>query len=136
MEKEEYKNKVRITLNNPEIDFKEGSMSSINNVDFPGVYAIFDNNKLIYIGSAYAADRTIEMRLKQYLSRSKTGNTLMKAMRRNKYQNFEDGEDKEISDEEIKIINCFEYVAFKHKNIEYDLIEGVDGVLNKLGTKH
>lgn len=134
MTKEQYKNRVK-SLTGHNIEFIEGSMSSINNVDFPGVYAIFDNDKLIYIGSAYAADRTIEIRLKQYLSHSKTGNTLIKAMRRNKYKNFKDEEDK-ISDEEIKIIKDFDYVAFEDKNIEYNLIEGVDGVLNKLGNKH
>lgn len=135
MDKKDYKKKVIKILNDDQIEFKEGYISSINNVDFPGIYAIFDNNKLIYIGSAYAADRTIEIRLKQYLSRSKTGNTLIKAMRRNKYKNYKYEEDKKISDEEIRIIKGFEYVAFQHKSIEYDLIEDVDDVLNKLGKK-
>lgn len=135
MDKKDNKKKVIKILNDDQIEFKEGYISSINNVDFPGIYAIFDNNKLIYIGSAYAADRTIEIRLKQYLSRSKTGNTLIKAMRRNKYKNYKYEEDKKISDEEIRIIKGFEYVAFQHKSIEYDLIEDVDDVLNKLGKK-
>lgn len=56
-------------------------------------------------------------------------------MRRNKYKNYKYEEDKKISDEEIRIIKGFEYVAFQHKSIEYDLIEDVDDVLNKLGKK-
>lgn len=40
MDKKDYKKKVIKILNDDQIEFKEGYISSINNVDFPGIYAI------------------------------------------------------------------------------------------------
>ncbi len=78
MNKEEYKRKVKTLLR--DANFIEGIMAKkgIKQCVSHGVYAIFDQDVLIYIGSAYADTRTIEIRLKQYLGKSKTSELVSK----------------------------------------------------------
>lgn len=59
-----------------------GDFDHLEKFRFEGVYIICDsNNEIVYIGSAYA--RTIEIRLKQYISATDSGNTLGKTIAKN-----------------------------------------------------
>lgn len=82
MTKEGFKEIVKKKARIGETEIREGKMNNkeISELAFPGIYGIFDGDKLIYIGSAYAADRSVAIRLKQYLNGSCTGNTLAGAL--------------------------------------------------------
>lgn len=129
MTKEQYKNKVSKLVN--DVKFIEGHMDKkgIKVCNFNGVYAIFDAEKLVYIGSAYAGSRTVAERLNQYLGKSKTGNTLGMDMIESELYSQVSSLDTAVS-----IISTFSFIAFEHKDIEYSLIKDVDGILNKLGN--
>lgn len=53
--------------------------------DFPkeiGVYIVYENNEVVYVGASYSDTRTIYKRCKQYIGKSDTGATLRKKVQR------------------------------------------------------
>ena len=70
-----------MNLSNLLIDFcniKKSDFNHLKDLGFSGVYILCCDDDVVYIGSAYA--RTIETRLKQYLSPTDTGNSLLRAI--------------------------------------------------------
>lgn len=96
--------------------------------DFTGVYAIFNENNLIYVGSGYTKDsHFVSDRLKQYLTKSKTGNTLMKKILESKMKTSED--------DAIEMIKTFDFIAFEHIDLENYLISKTNCEWNDHGKK-
>ncbi|MDE7439698.1 MAG: GIY-YIG nuclease family protein [Clostridia bacterium] len=117
----------------------EGSMdkeADIAKCSFPGVYVILQNDNVIYIGSAYAGKRSIADRLKQYLSNSKTGNTLANAFIRNRDIDADDDKKaNKVRGDVIQEIRACSFMAFQYKDLEYELIKGCDNLINYAGNK-
>ena len=96
MTKEEFLKKCKKTLKRKKVKIKnrrEGAMNNqedINLCDFPGIYIILQDDKVIYIGSAEAGERCVSDRLKQYWWNSATGNTLANALVRKNGYSFSD----------------------------------------------
>lgn len=91
--------------------------------DFSGVYIICDKeDDIVYVGSAY--DRTIKIRLQQYLRPSDTGNTLGKtiAKKLSRSKTYNDKAKERIKDA-IKIIKTCKICAIPHEDLEYKLIQ-------------
>ena len=97
------------------------NFNTLSKFDFKGVYIICDNGEVVYVGSAYA--RTIEQRLKQYISKSDTGNTLGKtvAKKLSGSQKYDKQAKSKMSDA-IKKIKTFTIYAIQHDDLEYRLI--------------
>ena len=116
MTKENFLNKFKKVIQDKNVDWEkreEGSLNNLSDIDrcaFPGIYVILQGENVIYIGSAYAGDRSVAVRLKQYLSNSKTGNTLAKAFVRNKDVTFNKAK---------KLIKKCRFMAFKYQDLEY-----------------
>ena len=101
----------------------EGDFENLSNFKFEGVYIIYDDatKEVVYIGSAYA--RTIEERLKQYKSKSNTGNTLMHAICKKDYCVAKVKDIiPEQKDNAIEKILSFKIKAIPHEDLEYRLI--------------
>ena len=95
---------------------KLGSADDINRCSFTGVYAIFNNDVLIYVGSGYTPiTHDVKERLKQYVSKGDTGNTLLEKV-------MKDGLARD-KDSAINLIKSFEFIAFEHEDLENTLIE-------------
>jgi len=95
--------------------------------NFTGVYAIFNNDVLVYVGSGYTPKKhNVKKRLAQYVGKS-SGNTLLKKV-------LNDGLaiDK---DSAIKLIKTFEFIAFEHNDLESELIEQTQLDWNIKGKK-
>lgn len=101
---------------------------NLKKYDYPGIYIITDgNDEVIYIGSAYAGDRTIAVRLEQYFYKG-SGNTFANALvRAGKAQD---------TDAALLLIKGekYRFVGFEHKNLEYELIAKCDSIINKAGN--
>lgn len=109
-----------------------GDFNDLNQFKFKGVYVICDKDEVVYIGSAYT--RMITERLKQYISETDTGNTLGKSVAKSlagscKYDDFA----KTKISEAINKIRDFSVYAFKHKDLEYQLIELSQPIYNNYG---
>lgn len=119
------------------LKIKEADFDSLSNLDFVGVYILYDPNKndeVVYIGSAYA--RTIKERLSQYISEKDTGNTLIHSIYKkdysaNKVNGITGTQRKEI----IKKIKSFKIKAIQHRDLEYQLIQEANPKYNLAGTK-
>lgn len=110
----------------------QGDFNDLSKFDFKGVYVICDKNEVVYVGSAYA--RTIAERLKQYISRSDTGNTLGKSVAKclSGSCKYDDLAKTKISDA-IDKIRGFSIYAIEHKDLEYQLIELTKPIYNNYG---
>ena len=112
----------------------EGDFDDLSKFDFEGVYIIYrdDTQDVVYIGSAYT--RTVEKRLKQYISVSDTGNTLMHAICKIDYKV---SKVKEITNEQkllaVQKIKTFKIKAIPHRDLEYQLIRDAFPVYNTVG---
>lgn len=96
--------------------------------DFTGVYAIFNNDELVYIGSGYTPQKhNIKKRLAQYVSKEDTGNTLLKKVINNGLALN--------NAEAIKLIEQFEFIAFEHHDLENELIHETQLPWNKKGNR-
>lgn len=106
--------------------------SEIEKLNFEGVYVICKDQKIVYIGSSYA--RTIDERLGQYLTRSKSGNTLAKHVFESKetVKKFDDIELEDFSPI-IDEIKTFKIYAIKYEDLEYKLIKGIKPEYNIKG---
>lgn len=101
----------------------KGDFNDLSKFDFPGVYIIYDeNDEIVYIGSAYT--RNISERLKQYISKSKSGNTLANDICK---LDFKVEKTDAISDEQrekaLKKIRKFKILAIRYNDLEYNLIQ-------------
>jgi len=92
-----------------------GSTDDRKKCNFTGVYAIFNNDILVYVGSGYTPiTHDVNARLNQYVSKGDNGNTLLKKV-------LADGLALD-EDSAIKLIKTFEFIAFKHNDLENELI--------------
>lgn len=112
---------------------KKSDFNNLKNLNFSGVYILCCGDDVVYVGSAYA--RTIETRLKQYLSTTDTGNSLMRAIYKmdnkdNSFSNASDDDKKAIVDK----IKKFKIYAIKHEDLEYKLIEKANPKYNHKGN--
>ena len=110
----------------------QGDFNDLSKFNFKGVYVICDKEEVVYIGSAYA--RTIEKRLKQYISKSDTGNTLGRsvAKRLSNSKKYDQAAKNKLNDA-IKQIHTFIIYAFEHRDLEYQLIELAIPIYNNYG---
>jgi len=122
-----------LSNHNKRLNGKQITKGDFNTLDtgllsFPGIYIICDQDcNVKYIGSSYAFERTIGIRLRQYLSKSKTGNTLGNALVREGYcKNL---------DEAVKIILDYKFIAFESKDLEYELISETPDLINYAGKR-
>ena len=142
MTKEKFLEQFKKTFQDRNVDWEkreEGSLNNQRDIDrcvFPGIYVILQNENVIYIGSAYAGNRSIADRLKQYLSNSKTGNTLANAFIRNKDIDADDDEKANKVREDViqEICEC-SFMAFEYRDLEYELIKNCDNLINYSGNK-
>ena len=107
-----------------DLEIVEGKMedeAKINEANFTGVYALFSNDELVYIGSAYSKNHKIKDRLKQYLSEKDIGNTLATKIK-------EKGIENPI--EEIKKID---FIAIQYDDLENTLIGKFKPIYNENG---
>lgn len=102
---------------------KFSELKGNKNFKFKGIYLILDENKIIYIGSAYTRD--VHARLMQYTREKDTGNTLA--------QDIIDSGYKKTPKEAIEYIMSLNIVAFPYTDFEYDLINKTDSIINKNG---
>lgn len=111
-----------------------GDFTDLSKFNFKGVYVICDKDDVVYIGSAYA--RTIKERLEQYTSVFDTGNTLGKAVakRLSKSRKYDQAAKARLK-EAINTILTFTIYAFKHDDLEYELIECAKPIYNNYGKK-
>lgn len=110
----------------------KGTFKDLRTFNFKGVYIICDNQEIVYVGSAYT--RFISTRLKQYLSKTNTGNTLGKNIAKElanvkKYTKSAE-EQLENAIEKIKNFNIY---AIKSDDLEYELIEKTSPRYNSRG---
>jgi len=107
---------------------KLGSQKDRKKCNFTGIYAIFNNDELVYIGSGYTPKKhNIKKRLAQYVSKKSTGNTLLKKVIKNGLASN--------NDDAIKLIEKFEFIAFEHHDLENELIHETQLPWNKKGKK-
>lgn len=112
----------------------EGDFDDLSKFNFEGVYIIYNaaTQDVLCIGSAYT--RTIEKRLKQYISVSDTGNTLMHAICKIDHKV---NKVKEITNEQkllaIQKIKTFKVKAIPHRDLEYQLIHDASPFYNTVG---
>ena len=74
---------VRITVEEELIKCNAVRFSKIS--DFPkerGIYIVYENNEVVYVGASYSDTRTIYKRCRQYIGKSDTGATLRKKVQR------------------------------------------------------
>ncbi|MBU1143284.1 MAG: GIY-YIG nuclease family protein [Firmicutes bacterium] len=92
-----------------------GSADDRKKCNFTGVYAIFNNDVLVYVGSGYTPiTHDVNARLNQYVSKGDNGNTLLKKV-------LADGLALD-EDSAIKLIKTFEFISFEHNDLENELI--------------
>lgn len=111
----------------------EGGFDNLSAFNFSGVYVLCDKSgKVMYIGSAYA--RTIQIRLKQYLSATDSGNTLGKTIAKKLANSpkYDDNARLKIH-EAIKIIKKLKIYAVEHSDLEYKLINIAKPQYNNMG---
>ena len=101
----------------------KGDFNDLSKFDFPGVYIIYDgNDEIVYIGSAYT--RNISERLKQYISKSKSGNTLANDICKLDFKvEKTDAISNEQREKALKKIRKFKILAIRHNDLEYNLIQ-------------
>ena len=97
---------------------KIGLKENGNFCDWNGVYAIFKDDELLYVGSEYADTHTVKDRLTQYVTKSDSGNTLWPKVVSKGWAKDEDGA--------IEIIKGFDFIAFEHINLENYLIKSTN----------
>ena len=103
-----------------------GSAEDRKKCDFTGVYALFNEDVLVYVGSGYTpTTHNVNARLSQYVNKSKTGNTLMEKVIRDKLAHDDDSA--------VALIKEFEFIAFEHNDLENELIEKTQLPWNKNG---
>lgn len=117
-----------LNINNPVY----GDFSDLSKFDFNGVYIIYDEDEVVYVGSAYA--RKIKKRLKQYISPKDTGNTLGKTVAKKlsgskTYNKMAQAK----MDEAIETIKTFKICALHHEDLEYKLIHLAKPIYNNCG---
>jgi excinuclease UvrABC nuclease subunit len=104
-----------------------GSADDRSKCDFTGVYAVFNNDVLVYVGSGYTPKKhNVKKRFAQYASKS-SGNTLLKKV-------LNDGLALD-NDSAIELIKTFEFIAFEHNDLENELIEQTQLDWNIKGKK-
>ena len=109
-----------------------GNFNTLSKFDFKGVYIICDNSDVVYVGSAYA--RTIEQRLKQYISKSDTGNTLGKAVAKELSGSKTYNQEAQAKmDKAIERIKTFKIYALHYEDLEYKLIHLAEPTYNNCG---
>jgi excinuclease UvrABC nuclease subunit len=102
---------------------KESDFQHLDDLEFNGVYILFDSEKddeIVYIGSAYG--QTIKKRLNQYISSRNSGGDSL----RNKVKDIYGGNP-------IEIINKLKIKAIFHEDLEYKLIGIASPKFNKRG---
>ena len=97
-----------------------GSDDDKNQADFPGIYAILEDNKVFYIGSSLG--RKIKIRFGEHLRGDETNTGIVKYLMDTKGIN---------KDEAKNLLRTFEFMAFKNLSLEYLLINNTPGVINK-----
>lgn len=105
-------------------DFTEIANSKNSKFKFSGIYLILDGDQIIYIGSSYV--RTVKTRLKQYLGKKDTGNTLA--------QNLILAKKCNDIDSAVELINKFKIQAFEIHEMEYYLIQNCTDLINQVGN--
>ena len=109
-----------------------GNFNTLSKFDFNGVYIIYKKDEVVYVGSAYA--RTIEQRLKQYISKSDTGNTLGKTVAKELSGSKTYNQEAQAKmDEAIERIKTFKICALHHEDLEYKLIHLANPTYNNCG---
>lgn len=120
-------------LLNQHFGIVETNFKNLSKLNFCGVYIICDkDNEVVYVGSAYA--RSIQARLKQYLSPKDTGNTLGKAIAKSLAQSkkYDENAKLKMKDAIIKI-KTYKIFAIKHNDLEYKLIDASKPKYNNIG---
>lgn len=110
-----------------------GDFNNLSKFDFKGIYVIYDkDDEIVYVGSAYS--RTIEQRLKQYISISDSGNTLGKTIAKEISNSKKFNDTAKISmDTAIKKIKNFKICALHYEDLEYKLINLAQPIYNNYG---
>lgn len=109
-----------------------GNFDSLSEFNFNGDYIICDSSEVVYVGSAYA--RTIEQRLKQYISNSDTGNTLGKTVAKSlSGSQAYDEQAKSKMGDAIEKIKTFTIYAIHNDDLEYKLIGLTNPIYNNCG---
>lgn len=111
-----------------QIEGKIGPIADRNCCDWTGVYAIFKDDELLYVGSGYTPDtHTVKDRLSQYVTKSDSGNSLWSKVVERGW----------AVDEEraIDVIKNFDFIAFEHTDLENYLIQNTQCDWNIKGKK-
>lgn len=127
MNGEDFKTKFKDTINQHVTKIVEGQLSSnsdISKADFNGVYALLDNNEVIYIGSAYSSKFKVKNRLYIHRNAHPSNACLAKQMMRERNWTREQVQ---------QYMNTLDFIAFEHFSLEYYLIENCSGLINKKG---
>lgn len=108
---------------------KLSKTDDINNVDYKGVYVIFDKDgKAIYIGDAITDRFTIKSRLIIHLNGHKSNATVVNLLLNNLFEKREDKRE-----DAKKYLKECSFIAIKWESLEYFLIKKVDNLLNIRG---
>lgn len=130
MNREEFKTKFKNVLNQHVTKIVKGQLSSnsdISKADFNGVYALLDNNEVIYIGSAYPSTFKVKDRLYLHRNAHPSNACLAKQMMRERNWTREQVQ---------QYMQTLDFIAFEHFSLEYYLIENCTGLINKKGYKN
>lgn len=103
--------------------FVSGSLGNDDDkkkIDFPGIYAILEDNKVFYIGSSFG--RRIKKRLGEHLDGDETHTSIAKYLMETR--NIDKAKAKEL-------LKTFDFIAFQCKSLEYQLINNTPGLINK-----
>lgn len=132
MTKEEFKEKFDFVLkwrwSTKQAEGKIGPIGDRNKCGWTGVYAIFKDDELLYVGSGYTINtHTVKDRLSQYVKKSDTGNHLWKKVVAKGWATDEDSA--------LELIKTFDFIAFEHNDLENYLISQTTCEWNLDGSK-
>lgn len=130
MNKQEFTSKFKDILSQYVTRTVEGHLGSdddIKKADFNGVYALLDNNEVIYIGSAYPSSFKVKDRLYLYRSAHPSNVCLAKQLMC----------ERNLTREQVQqYMKTLDFIAFENFSLEYYLIKNCDGLVNKKGYKN
>lgn len=109
------------------IEGKLGNKEDLNKLDFRGIYVILENDKVLYIGSALPVTRTIKERLKEHLDGHKSHSCIIPYLMKSRNIKYKD--------KAKKLLESFDFMAFKYISLEYQLISETEGIINKSGKR-
>ena len=102
-----------------------GNDDDCDKLNFGGVYVLLENNKVFYIGSALPNGRTIKDRYKEHKYGHYTNSKIVRYLMNTRNLDI---------NEARNLVKTFDFIAFKYKSFEYELINETPGLINHSGN--